>query len=158
ERRPASRRVDLVLEVEGRALLTMRTAVDIDDQGILAVGAEVGRIGEEGFDGPLVVVADERKLLYRLDRLALNDVAVDAGEFFRSFVTGFKVKLGEGVRRGKRVGDLIAVDGPAVDAAAFDDDRDRLAAADGHPVQMHATAFLNREENRASVGGPVRFP
>ncbi len=109
QRGPAVRGIDLVAEIERGALLAVRAAVDIHDERIFAIGAETGGIGEERFDSPLVVAADEGERFHRLRGLAGQSLSVQIGQLLGWAVAGFQIQLRQIAGRSKRVGDLIAV-------------------------------------------------
>jgi hypothetical protein len=79
----ATRCVDLVLHVERRAVLTMGTAMNVHDQGVLRCRSHAQGLGEKCFHIELVVIADKRERFDFGDLFSGEELSIQVGELAR---------------------------------------------------------------------------
>ena len=131
QRRPAARRVHLVLEIERRSLLAVRPAVNVDNQRILAGRAHADRLGQNGFHFELVVVRDEREGFHLAEPLRSENRCVQIGQLPRCRRSVDHVQLRQIRRAGEGIGDRVLRDRERADSALISDDTLRRAALTG---------------------------
>ena len=99
QRRPAVRRIHLVLEIECRTILSVRPAVNVDNQRMLGIGRHSQRLGEKGFDFVFIVIADKRERLHLRQRFSRKNLRVQVRQLARRAVATLQVKLRRVSRR-----------------------------------------------------------
>ena len=126
--------VDLVLEIERGTLLAVRASVDVHDQRIFSVRAEIRRVSQERFDGPFVVIADEVEGFNGLNGLPGEQIVIQIGKLLGRRLAGLEIQFGLIGWRRERVCQQIAVHRKRSDAPALLDNCFRLAAGCGRSI------------------------
>ena len=94
----AMRGVDLIFDIERGAVLAVRAAVNVHDERMLRGGGHAERLGEEGFDFKLVVVAGEGEGFDFGELFSGEKLGIQVGELAGRAVTGLEKKFGRVAR------------------------------------------------------------
>src|SRR5690242_11272527 len=98
------RRVDLVLVIENRTILSVRPAMNIDDQRMFGSRGHPDGFGQESFDFIFVVVADEGEGFHFGNLFSGEELGIQVSEFPGSIVSCSYVKFGGITRSSQAVG------------------------------------------------------